>query len=344
MHILVATDDTVVVGVVEAGEEVTVLVAAGEAEAVLLAPCRLRIGVDPILVDDAAGVVMIYFVFIIELFLDVTGVVRILIVEVSEQVGTVHHGVLAEALEDGPSRVGDGSLTLGAALRGHEDDAVTRLGTVDGGGGGVLQDLDGLDQGRVQILDAAYHEAVHYIERTLAGARGRNTADADRGSFARGAVGDDTDTGGAALEGGCGVGGGLVTEGFGADGRHGTGQVALLDHAVTDDHGLFEHLSVFFEDDVEAGLVADCEDLRLETDAFDGNVGSGRDGQRECAVKVRCCADSGVADHGDGRADDRFSSGIHDFAADGSVLGGSREASERSEKYHGDTCHLHQMF
>ena len=242
--------------------------------------------------------------------------------------GSVHDlGVVAEAAEGKLVVVEDVAvlvLVLGAVLRCDENDTVTGLRTVDSGGGGILQNFHGFDHGRIEVVDLVDLQTVHDEERAEAGtAVGGDTADADGSSFTRGTgIVEDLHAGGLALEGGGCIGRGTVLE-FGlADRGHGSGEVALALHTVTDHDGLFEHLVILFEDDVEDALVADGDGLSLVADALDGDACSGGNAQRESAIQICGCANARIADHGDGSADDGFSAGVDDSATDGTVLGG----------------------
>ena len=337
VDILLADDDTVLVDIVEGGEEMTLVVATLEGDAVLLAPAGSEHRVIPV------GILSVIFVGVQEILVDVADVGLVFDVVL----GAEDVGFLAQGLEGEAAVVGDAGVAVvgSAALGGDEDDTVTCLRTVDSGGGSVLQDLHGLDHGRIEVLDVIHLQTIDDEERSdRTGVRGI-TADTDRSTLTRSTGGvDDLDTGSLTLEGGGSVRRGAVLQVFRAHGGDGTGQVALLLDAVTDNHGLFEHLSVLLEDDVVIGLAPDDESLALVADALDGDVGSGRDTQGESSVNVRGCADAGITDHSDSSANDGLTAGVYDFAADGSVLGGSRKASERSEEYHHDTRHLHQMF
>ena len=179
----------------------------------------------------------------------------------------VHHlGVVAQLSEGELIVIEDGAVlvrVLATVLGGDENDTVTGLRTVDGGGGGVLQDLHGLDHGRIEVVDLIDLQAVHDEERAEAGAFTRSAG-----------IVEDLDTGGLALEGGGGIGGGAVHQFLGADGRHGAGKVALALHAVTDDDGLVDELGVFDKDEVEFGLVTDRNNLAGIADTGHLEVGS----------------------------------------------------------------------
>ena len=288
------------------------VVAALEGDAVLLAPAGLIGSVIPVGVDAVVAV------GIQQVLIEVADVG--LVVDVF--LGAEDLGLLAEGLQGEAAVVGHGRVSFLAGLGGDEDDAVTCLRTVDGGGGGILQDLHGLDHGRIEVLDVVHLQTVHDEERSDgAGVRGV-AADTDGCTFTRstGRV-DDLHTGGLALEGGGSVGRGAVLQVVRTDGSHGTGQVTLPLHAVTDDHGLFQHLGIILEDDVVGGLVGDREGLGLVTDALHVHGGPGGDGQGEGTVDVGGCTDTRVADNSNGRADDRLSTGVDDGTADAAVLG-----------------------
>ena len=87
----------------------------------------------------------------------------------------------AQAHEAGEADVG--SLVPGALLGGDEDDTVGCAGTVDGCGGGVLQDLHGLDVVGGEVCDCiaafAHGNAVNHVERVVGRGDGTGTANAD---------------------------------------------------------------------------------------------------------------------------------------------------------------------
>ena len=240
--ILLAHHDTVVVHEVERGEEVTLLVTALEDETVLLAPAGLESGVVPV------GIGAVVVVGSQQFIGDVTDIFLILDIFL----GTEDIGLLAQGLHREAAVVGDMGRAFLTGLGGDEHDTVTGLRTVDGGGGGVLQDLDGLDHGRIQILDVVHLQTIDDEERSDVAGVGGVTADTDVSALARSTGGvDDLDTGGLALQGGGGVGGGTVLQVLGTDRCHGAGQVALALDAVTDDDGLIQEFSVLDEDELE---------------------------------------------------------------------------------------------
>ena len=197
-------------------------------------------------------------------------------------------GMDAEFLDGVTSVVEDLSVTLLARLGGDDDDAVTGLGAVNGGRGGVLEDFDALDILRVHRAQAGDLQTVDDVQR-IAGVIGvrRDTADTD-GTDGTGISGggDDLDTGRLARESGGDIVDGAVFQRLAPDGSDGAGDVALLLDAVADDDGLFQHLVVLFHEDGEPGLVADGDFLLLVADGGNDKDGAGLDRQPERAVRT----------------------------------------------------------
>ena len=173
-------------------------------------------------------------------FLDVSRHGESLVGQVDILLGT--HGVntVEVSLLDTPAGVeGDVDLAVALALLGgHENDAVGGTGTVDGRGGGILQDVDGLDVSGVERTDGAARHAVDDVKG--AGGTGRTqTADGDRIAVPGLAGGlHDVHARNGTVEGSDGVGGLLLFDEVSgdADGRSGDETLAL--GTVTDDDGL----------------------------------------------------------------------------------------------------------
>ena len=232
--------------------------------------------------------------------------------------------------------VGDVGGAFLAGLGGDEHDTVTGLRAVDGGGGGVLQDLHGFDHRRIQVLDVVHLQTIDDEERSdVTGVRGITT-DADVGTGTRSTGGvDDLDTGGLTLEGSGGVGDGTVLQVFGTDRSHGAGEVALALDTVTDHDRLLQEFSVFLEGDVEHGLVHRGEGLIGITDAGDVDVGACGDVETESTVSVGHSTNGGVADNDDGGSDHGSAVRIDNLSADGAVLGGRNRSQEaRCDDHH----------
>ena len=215
----------------------------------------------------------------------------------------------------------DVSLALGTLLGGHEDDAVRGARTIDSAGSSVLQDLDGLDVGRVEVIDTAGdRHAVHDVDR-VGGVDGADTADADAGRGARlTGSGRDGHAGGQALEGVVHAGRGGDGESIRIDLGDGRGHHGFLLDTVTDDHGLFENLRVILKDDDQILRTVVDDHLGGVADAGNLDRGSlaGRNG--EVAVNTRHGTVGGTLLNHE-RTDDRLVGIVHDRTLEGDVLG-----------------------
>ena len=186
--------------------------------------------------------------------------------------GGVQHGGLAPGiLHTVGEVVVDDSLAFRAGLGGHEDHTVSRAGTVNGGGSGILEDVDTLDVVRIDVVDAAGRHAVHDVKRGRM-VDGADTADDDRGAGARGTgILGDLDTGGHALEHVVHPVLGLDFQVIGGHRGDGSRHHGFLLDAVTDDDRLFQHLGILGEEDFHdavrrgrsgLGYIADAGDLQ----------------------------------------------------------------------------------
>ena len=135
-------------------------------------------------------------------------------------------------------------LAFLALLCGDKDDTVGRAGSIDGSGGGILQNLDALDVVRVDEVDAAGRHTIHYIKRVRI-VDCSDTSDSDLRSSVRrsGSLGDEH-SGGHTLEHIVNPGLGLDLEVIGGDAGDGGGDNALFLNAVTDHDRLFDGLCV----------------------------------------------------------------------------------------------------
>ena len=218
--------------------------------------------------------------------------------ELAELIAGHHvHELLAHAGRDG-TVVGDLGSLVGAALLGRDDDdTVGSAGTVDGGCGSVLQDVEALDIGRIdhgeevgQTLDTVvvHCKTVDDDERVIGSVQGRTSTDTDGRAATRGAAGTgNADAGDLAGQHILGVHDDTLVLGVRFKGGHRAGEVALLDGTVADDHDLVEELAVLLEGDgarhlgcLEGkGRVTDAADL-------DDRIGA-RDVQDEVTVDAR---------------------------------------------------------
>ena len=148
-----------------------------------------------------------------------------------------------------------GGLVPGTGFGGDHDDTAGSGRTVQGGGGSVLQDGDGLD---VVGVEGAAGDAVHHIERTGACGDGAGTADADVGVVTglAGAV-HDHDAGHLALQHVTYVVGAHVAEFLTAHRDDGAGEFRFLLRGVTQDNDFVEGLGVRAEGYVDDGAAVD---------------------------------------------------------------------------------------
>lgn len=255
------------------------------------------------------------------------------VILVAHEVVGVHQVELPGEPAYGDLRV-DPHLHLAGAggLGGYDDDAVAASRAVDGGQGRILQDVDGRDVGRRDIVDVVRLEAVNDIKRLVAlGYRGAAAhADVDvraGGSVNRGHL----HAGHLALEGhGCGGDGHGRQFGPG-DGTHGAGEVAAgHDASITYYYSVFEELGVFFKHEVY-GFLARAEGylLRGVTDTRRYESGFCGSGKRPVAIDIRHRAVGGAL-YGDRGSDDGFSLGILDCSRD--FLLCERRSSRQKER------------
>lgn len=185
------------------------------------------------------------------------------VIAVVDQFG--RHGTLVEVVR---TVVGDLHLAFFGAFGGDEDDAERTARTVDGRRRGILQDGDARDVLGVDRRDVGLH-AVDENEGRTARADRVGAAHLDA-CAARGlTVGEgDRQTGDGSLQrtrhvliGADAVGD--ILAGYLFDSAY---DVALLLHAVTYDHDLFERGVVFGQYDVDRRSVVDLDELGLVAD------------------------------------------------------------------------------
>ena len=193
--------------------------------------------------------------------------------------------------------------------------------TVQGGGGGILQDGHGLDVGRVQVGDVAgVRHAIQHVERGGGAVDGSDTADADARVVTRRSVGAVyLDAGHRAFEGGGDGRGRAVGDLLGADRGDGARKGGPLGGAVGDRHDrLFQRFAVGVHRDVNLGLHRDF--LRLHTDEGDDK----RLGVRGDAAEVESTVDVGHGSHlGSLHEDGNTGEGLSVLILNGSLDGGN---------------------
>ena len=199
---------------------------------------------------------------------------------------------------------------------------------VNGGGGGILQDVDTLDIGRVEAGQTVFAgEAVDDVKRFVALGDGDTSAHADgdgRAGFALGLRDVDTchSSGQCRSHVRCGGLHQLVA----LDGYHGAGQILTGSGAVADDYDFVQQLVVRLQGDVNLLRSFDRYLLRAHT-----YKGEDQDGlacvvhfQGVFAVDVADGADAVLPFHGDVGANHLQTFVVCHFAFHGDFLGACR--------------------
>ena len=282
-----------------------------------------------------------------------TGEVVVVFGELTE----VHH-VDAAVLAGDREHAVIGELRIAglAVLGGDEDDTVRALGAVNRRSGRVLEDFHGHDIGGIDgrqrgdggnlaVSEAAETEvtagiaaalddhAVDDVQRFRVGVDGRLTADADgRGGTRRTGGLHRGNTGGAALQGLVQVGDDGPLEVFFLHGYGRAGEVAPLHGTVTHDDDFVEEFGVFFQEDIDAGLIAHLDLLRGIADGREHERSAGL--HRDHVVSIQVCDSTvlGAFLHHAG-ADDRA-----DIVSDGTrdpVLGEQGPRGRKERKHEG---------
>ena len=154
-HIGLSADDTVLVEIGERSVEVALVIASLETEGVALGRARSEGDVRPVGVGLAV----------------ITGKCGLgeeaSLGHVADVLLGVHNlGNLGQRVDGILGIEEDAAVALAVTgLGGDEDDTVTCLGTVDSSRRSVLKDFDGLDDVRIEIIDAAYLETVDDDQR-----------------------------------------------------------------------------------------------------------------------------------------------------------------------------------
>ena len=160
-------------------------------------------------------------------------------------------------------------VTLGF-LRGHEDHTVGSAGTVNSGGGSVLQNGNRFDIIRVHLAQGAFHTVDEHqgaaaVTDTVTGTAGacRTRTGVIRGIaatdvHATGVAGltiglDNVQTGNLALQGTRHIAVGTVGENFAVEVFDGTHQLGFLQGTITHHHRGFQGLRILKEDKIHFG-------------------------------------------------------------------------------------------
>ncbi len=106
----------------------------------LLAPCGLDVGTDPVLIDYTAIIIRMTVVKVLESLVNIF--LTILISNVFQEILTIHQRTSGEVLQGSSTRVVNRNPTLVTLLGGNKDNTITGLSTVDCGRSGVLQNFN----------------------------------------------------------------------------------------------------------------------------------------------------------------------------------------------------------
>ena len=327
LFLVAAQVEGVGLAVGEHGAALDDLVSVGNAQAVLglrspfvdaeRIPVRNRIGVR---VEGVVGVVVVdERLLILEIVVagGVAGIVPLgFVLEFHEAGGadhirmarTRHHGIAAVVIHAQVAFLGP--------FGGDEDDTGCSTGTVDGGGGRILQHGNALDGIGIHIAHAAHRNPVNHHERGGV-VDGGDTADTDGGAGARKAAGTGNFHAGHRSLDSLGDAHALHVGHFGTvHVGHGTGEVFLLYGTVTDHHDFIQDRSVFLEGEINHGTSA--HGGRFRGISHEGNFEDGvgrRYGQHILAVDVGDGTVGGALLH-DASPDDGLSVLIEDGSPD----------------------------
>ena len=246
-----------------------------------------------------------------------------------------HHRILDGLLEGGVGVEGHlRSLALDTLVGGDEDDTVGAAGTVDGGGGGVLEDVHALDVTRGDVGEGSHERhAVEDDERVVGGGQGTLAADADlhRGTRLGVRLGH-LDTGDAAFEGAGDITGGNRAEVITAHGGDGAGHILAAGRTVTDHDRGFQLLGVIFEDDVDlaAGLDGNLHGGVAHAGNLEGRGRAGLEGIR--TIDTGDGAVGRIHDH-HSRSRDGRTALVRDRAADADALRLGEERQHQADSH-----------
>ena len=245
----IALDDTVVVQIRQREVVVALRVAVGESNVVFLHRARLEGHVGPRCVGHTVPVAQqvvaredVAFGHVVDVLL-----------------GVEHLRNPGQRLPRILEVVGQLAVAGRSFLGGDQHNAVTGLGTVDGGRRSVLQHLHRRNVVGVDTADAAQAHAVDNIERVGRYVR-RETAHAHRRRRTRSGRGlDDLHAGRLALQGRLRIGDRTVLHVFGLHLRDGARHRALFLHAVAHYHDIVQPGALFLKRDVQfAANGGDC--------------------------------------------------------------------------------------
>ena len=248
VSILVALHDTIVVNDAETCEEVTLFVTTTHREVMLEAPAVSKHLVVPVSIDFSVFVSIV----LDHVVIDVANVLLILLI-VS---GIEDFSLLAQRLGSCLQGVRNSCTTRCTLLRGHENNTITCLSTIDSCTGSILQNFDTLNHGWVQIRDIIYLHTIHDEQWAEVATIGRITTYTNLSTSTRSTAVDDLHTCHLALQSCSSIGSGKVLDFVTLHGCHGTSQVALLLHTITDDYHVIQCLHILVQTNGKIVLVA----------------------------------------------------------------------------------------
>ena len=343
-------DDTVILVIAQGEERIAALRAVAERKVVLLdnacpgglaepvgvaggcgaGRVQVLVHADPVQGGDAVGVIAPVIDVPEGIHVGVQAVVHIALPHhLAEFLGIEHLHPVHVGLGGHAGVEIDSHFPLLAAFGRNDDDAVGRTASVDGGRGGVFQDLDGLDVVSVEFMHAGLgRDAVDDVERIVV-VQGTDTAYADRSTAGRRTVRRDVHARNAALQRLDGVVLVLLGEIVGVDGGDGAGEVGLTLDRVAGDNHLVQKLGVLLHD--HRHIFSGREFQGGVADGGENQNGPLIDADGEIPVKIGRHAIRRSFLH-DGGPDDSVAvgSGGHD-AGHFDLLGEGREAGEQKE-------------
>ena len=209
-----------------------VLVTALEGQGVLGTPGRSEVFIEPIRIKT----------IVIRILQHILDGITLQFLVVDELLGVQHLRLMRKRLKDVFAGIGDGCRSFSALLGGDENHTIARFSAIDGRGSRILEDLHGLDQRRIEILDAVDLEAVDNDERSDFAAVGRYATDVDfsAASWSSG-VRDDLNARHLSLKQTACIGEGSYIEIFGLEACYRAGYLLFGGLSITDHYRFVQH-------------------------------------------------------------------------------------------------------
>ena len=244
---------------------------------------------------------------------------------------TEHLGELPRLRIQVARLVADGSFVLTAAVfRGDDDDPVCCTGTVDGTGGRILQYINRLDVGRVDVVDVAKLQSIYDEKWRVVTIRANTANEYGLASTGLSARFIDKQTGSLAFQRRNDVRHGNALDVFRSDFGNGSRRDSFLLSAIPYDDHFADEFGVFHQHNRQGLRVGNFFDLRLVTDEAENHFcGKRFYGQRERTIDTGVGAVRGsFLNHG--RADERLTGrAIGDGAGDVNLGNQRGESAEQ---------------